>query len=191
MDTSKPKSKPWNALPPASSRFLTRATLLFASWKLLYILWMLPMKEPDNRLVRWLGESTASTLNLFEGERLYRVRYENSNAFVYRLGHRADIKIARPCNGLELMVLAAGFILCFDGGRGMRKSAYVAVCILGVFFVNVARCTLLTMVKTSHPVYFDFIHKYLFSLACYGFVFLIWMRYVNGLMQKPVSADSL
>ena len=185
----------WRSLPAGASAFLKRATLLFVAWKLLYVLVLLPTGEPDRWLVRVLGESTARTLNLFKGEGHYRVRHvekpsaleavgPESWAYVYRPGHRADIGIATPCNGLELMVLAVGFILCFEGGGWRRKALYVAASVVVVFAVNVVRCSLLTVVKTDHPVWFEFAHKYLFNLAGYGFVFLIWMRYLRGLFGR-------
>jgi exosortase/archaeosortase family protein len=190
----------WRSLPPGASTFLKRAALLFAAWKLLYILVLLPMREPDGWLVSSVGESTAGTLNLFKGDGHYRVRHEYaphrpagravvSKSYVYREGRRPDIGIAAPCNGLELMVLAVGFILCFEAGW-RRKAIYVSASLVGVYAVNVARCSLLTVIKTEHPVYFVFAHKYLFNIAGYGFVFLIWMWYVQGLMPKPAVAAS-
>jgi len=50
--------------------------------------------------------------------------------------------------------------------------------------VNVLRCCLLTVIKTDHPAYFEFAHKYLFNLVGYGFVFLLWMKYVKGSMDE-------
>ena len=181
----------WRSLPPGASAFLKRAAVVFVLWKLLYIGVLLPSGEPDRWLVRVLGEFTATVLNQFKGEGHYRVRHVEkpaaqdgggleSWAYVYRSGQRADIGIATPCNGLELMVLAVGFILCLEGGSWHRKAVYVSASLVGVFAVNVVRCSLLTVVKTDHPVWFEFAHKYLFNLAGYGFVFLVWMRYVKG-----------
>lgn len=182
------------SLPPGASTFLKRASGLFIAWKLLYILVLLPSGEPDGWLVRTLAETTASTLNLMKGEGQYRVRQvqrdvsqtrleAGSMAYIFRDGRRADVGIAAPCNGLELTVLAVGFILCFEGGW-RRKALYAAASVAGVFAVNVVRCSLLTVIKTDHPTWFVFAHKYLFNLTGYAFVFLVWMRYIRGLIPQ-------
>ena len=188
----------WRSLPPGASTFLKRAMGIFVVWKLIYILVLLPSGEPDRWLVKVLGESTVFSLNLFKGEGHYRVRHmvqdvsqerpgSESWAYIYRAGRKSDVGIATPCNGLELMVLAVGFILCFEGGGWRRKTLFVTASVLAVFVVNVVRCSLLTVVKTGHPAWFEFTHKYLFNLAGYGFVFLIWMWYIRELMPKPTQ----
>ena len=184
----------WRSLPPGASTFLKRASGLFIAWKLVYILVLLPSGEPDGRLVRTLAETTASTLNLMKGEGHYRVRHLHRGvsesrlesapmSYIYRDGRRADVGIAAPCNGLELMVLAIGFILCFEGGW-RRRASYIVASVAGVFAVNVIRCALLTVIKTDHPTWFVFAHKYLFNFTGYAFVFLVWMHYVRGLMPE-------
>lgn len=180
----------WEALPGGASYFLKRAVGLFIGWKLLYIFLLLPLEQPDGWLVHSLGEATAFTLNMSHGADLYKVRHirvvspegrpgGELCAQVYRPGNRSDIGIFAPCNGLELMVLAAGFILCFEGGR-LRKTAYVLAAVFGIFLVNVIRCSLLAVIKSDHPAWFEFTHKYLFNLSGYAFVFLIWMEFVKG-----------
>jgi exosortase/archaeosortase family protein len=186
------------ALPPGASIFLKRAAIMFVTWKLSYILLLQPIGEPDRWLVKSLGESTVSVLNIVHGETRYKVRHvevprpgissvDEVCAQLYRPGMRSDIGIFPGCNGLELMVLAAGFILCFEG-RMPRKAAYLFIAVTGIMMVNIVRCCLLTVIKTEHPVYFTFAHKYLFNLSGYGFVFLLWMRYVKGIAVSSETA---
>lgn len=183
----------WESLPSGASTFLFRALALFIFWKALYIFMLLPLREPDGWLVRRLGESTVSILNLFHGSKRYQVshgegvewgalQYRVPPSIIYRPGVGSDLRIAASCNGLELTVLAVGFILCFQGPWG-RKAGYALSVVVFVFMVNVVRCCLLTVIKTAHPVYFVFAHKYLFNLAGYGCVFLVWMRYIHRLTR--------
>lgn len=185
----------WKSLPEGASTFLSKAVALFLGWKALYIFILLPSGEPDGWLVRQLGNATAATLNTVYGADRYVVRHiclpnrggsaaGSTCAQVYREGKRADIGIYAPCNGMELMVLAAGFILCFDG-NWRRKTGYILAAIIGIFLINVVRISLLVVIKSDHPAWFEFAHKYLFNMAGYGTVFLAWMQYVRGL-QPPV-----
>lgn len=179
----------WGSLPQEASDFLIRAIVLFLVWKLIYAFWLSPMGEPDGWLVRRLGDATVATLNLLNRDEVFMVSHTltpkvgdpaglEDVAVVYRQGRRPDVAIHAPCNGLELMVLGVGFILCFEGSWS-RRLAYVVAMLTGVFAVNVLRCCLLTVIKTDHPAYFEFAHKYIFNLAGYGFVFLLWMHYVK------------
>jgi exosortase/archaeosortase family protein len=187
----------WMSLPSEASSFLKRAILLFFLWKFLYVIVLLPSGEPDGWLVRLLGDATVTALNLFSGSGHYKVlKVERPGpdagtqleqwAYIYHGRKNFDIGIANPCNGLELMVLAVGFILCFQGSE-RRKAAYIAASLFGVFAVNVVRCSLLTVIKTSHPVYFEFAHKFLFNLSGYAFVFFLWMRYVKGAIGSALE----
>lgn len=187
----------WKSLPEGASTFLSKAVALFIGWKVLYIFILLPSGEPDAWLVRQLGNATAFTLNTAYGEKRYEVRHlclpnrggsaaGSTCAQVYREGKRADIGIYAPCNGMELMVLAAGFILCFEGDW-RRKSAYIISAIIGIFLINVIRISLLVVIKSDHPAWFEFAHKYLFNLAGYATVFFAWVQYVRGL-RPPVPS---
>jgi len=189
----------WESLPSGASAFLFRAVLLFLGWKALYILVLFPLGEPDGWLVRRLGESTVGILNLAHGGERYRVShgYERSHdgqlgpvgsSIVYRPGVGSDLGIGVPCNGLELMVLSAGFILCFHG-HWRRKAVYILASVAFVFAVNILRCCLLTVIKVGHTEYFEFAHKYLFNLAGYAAVFGVWMRYIRGLMPVREAGE--
>ncbi len=187
----------WKSLPEGASAFLLKAVALFTGWKVLYMLILLPIGEPDGWLVRQLGNATAATLNTVYGADRYEVRHiilpnrggssaGATCAQVYREGKRADIGIYAPCNGMELMVLAVGFILCFEG-HWRRKTGYILAAVIGIFLINVIRISLLVVIKSDHPAWFEFAHKYLFNMAGYATVFLVWMQYVRG-MRLPVPS---
>lgn len=180
---------------PEAVAFVFRATVLFLFWKILYVQLLLPAGEPDGWLVRKLGESTVWSLNMVHGEELYQVRHGKASdlgsdreivpqSVIYRSGERSDLGIGAPCNGLELMVLSAGFILCFSAAW-RKKVGYVLFSIAIVFAVNIVRCSLLTVIRLDHSQYFDFTHKYLFNLVGYGCVFLVWMHF----LRHPAPSD--
>jgi exosortase/archaeosortase family protein len=170
--------------------FLKKAFLLFILWKAVYILFLIPNEIPDAWVVRKLGSSTASVLNLFYGSGSFEVKDKRrlktygtdqvwvTHSYVFQSGKRAVIGIYQACDGVELMVLTAGFILCFSGPLAL-KLRYIVIGIVGLFFLNVLRCSLLAMVNLEFPQHFQFAHKYLFNLFVYGFTFLLWLSFVN------------
>jgi exosortase/archaeosortase family protein len=151
---------------------------------------LIPNEIPDAWVVKKLGSSTAQMLNLFyvadtfESKDTRRLKtYGNdqvwvTHSYVYKSANRAVIGIYQACDGVELMVLTAGFILCFNGPV-VLKFNYIIVGMRGLFFLNVLRCSLLVMVNLEFPQHFQFAHKYLFNLFVYGFTFLLWVSFVN------------
>lgn len=175
--------------------FLKKAILLFFSWKALYILLLIPNEIPDAWVVKKLGSASAHLLNqyystdTFNAEHVRkRKTYGNdevwvTHSYVVKSGKRAVIGIYQACDGVELMVLTVGFIFCFNGPLKL-KFAYTVLGVLGLFFINALRCSLLGVVNLEFPQHFQFAHKYLFNLIVYAFTFLLWLDFVRRV--KPV-----
>jgi exosortase/archaeosortase family protein len=182
--------------PNPAVSFLKKSIFLFVLWKTVYILFLIPNEMPDAWVVKKLGSSTAAMLNVFHGADRFEAKHTRrlktygkdqvwvTHSYVYQSGKRAVIGIYQACDGVELMVLTAGFIICFSGPLAL-KIKYVAAGTLGLFFLNVLRCSLLAMVNLNFPQHFQFAHKYLFNLFVYAFTFLLWVHFVNRV--KPVS----
>lgn len=178
-------------LPPEVKTFLLRSVGLFIGWKLLYILILIPNQVPDAFLVRQLGNGTAATLNVmyrtkeFHADHTTREKVYGRDTVMatYTMvsnSKRKVIGIFQACNGLELMILYAGFILCFTGSWS-RKLIYIVAGVLGLYALNVLRSALLAWIGLEYPRHFDFAHKYFFNLVIYALTFVLWVLYVKGL----------
>lgn len=190
--------KTLNAVPTEVRIFLYRAMALFIGWKLLYILILIPNQIPDAWLVKQLGNGTAFTLHVFDASRNYEAVHTTREkvygadtvlatyTMVKIQNGRNLLGIYQACNGLELMVLYAGFILCFSG-FWPRKLLYILAGVLGLYLINVLRCFLLANIVLYFPNHFDFAHKYFFNLTIYSLTFVLWVFYVRGLKQKVVT----
>jgi exosortase/archaeosortase family protein len=190
----------WKKLvSPEVFSFLKAAVLMFFTWKIVYAFILQPAEIPDAWLVRSVASSTTMLLNVIDRQDRFSViharrQQENKSkgwephAVIFRNGNHAVLGIHAPCNGLELMVLAAGFIICFHGPV-LRKMIYVVFAVVGVFTLNIIRCSLLAEITLHHPIHFDFVHKYLFNIAAYTFIFFLWMSYVPEPAAEPVVKD--
>ena len=190
----------WKRLvSPEVFSFLNAAVLMFFTWKIVYALVLQPSEIPDGWLVRSVASSTTMLLNVIDRQDRFSViharrQQENKSkgwephSVIFQNGKHAVLGIHAPCNGLEFMVLAAGFIICFHGPV-LRKMIYVVLAVVGVFTLNIIRCSLLTEISLHHPIHFDFVHKYLFNIAAYAFIFLLWMSYVPEPAAEPVVKD--
>jgi len=181
-------------LPAEVKQFLLKATLLFIGWKLIFILVLIPNEVPDAWLVRELGKGTAFTLNKYYGsvdftsvaivrKRIYGNDEINATyANVFKGGKQHVIGIYQACNGLELMILYTGFIICF-AGHFKRKLGYIILGVIGLFLINVLRCSMLGFLSLEHPNHFEFAHKYFFNLVVYALTFILWMFYVSKIKK--------
>ena len=184
----------WNTIPLEVRKFLGRGAILFIVWKLLFHLALQPAQWPDAPLVKAIAQQTSTVLNTLHGEKLYSYSIvnkshtirENKNEKLYHgtsgyiLKHQKPVLLIVPnCNGLELMVLFAGFIVSFPG-RWQRKLWVIPAGIVIIHLVNVLRsAALVSMHAGSLKTYFNFAHHYLFSLTIYLIIFLLWAWYVK------------
>jgi exosortase/archaeosortase family protein len=152
--------------------FLLRSLLLFIGWKLLYTLWLQPINIPDSQLTTFIVECTTKFLSLF-----YSGTYYVYHTIFTSLGR--GIHIEDQCNGFEVMILYAGFIVAMPTIKKnlWRKAAYIAGGIVLIFVLNVLRCASLTWVIYNHRDLFSLAHKYIFNLVVYGAMASMWVIY--------------
>ncbi|HVU58046.1 MAG TPA: hypothetical protein VHD83_23455 [Puia sp.] len=171
--------------------FFARAAVLFIVWKLLYLLWLQPRGTLDAPLTFAVGTSTVGLLNLFSDHAAYKgVRSFPKDGMeegtepggvvdVYRNGENT-LRIATACNGLEIMVLYAGFLFCFPAARSSRRWTFLGVGLAVIFVLNIIRCALLVWIFLRYRKYLDFSHHFLFTFIVYGCVLLLWYRYARS-----------
>lgn len=166
------------AIVPESVRpFLLRALILLVAWNLTYHLWLKPAGVPDNQLTKVVEYGTVKLLSLF-----YDDVYEFEDT-VYINGVNA-VNIAPECNGLELIVLYLGFILCMPT-NWKRMTVFSIVGSIVIYALNLVRSALLAaMYYVSHSMT-DFAHHYAFKIVIYGVVFAGWMLYI----KKPKKGE--
>lgn len=175
-------------LPPEAMRFMIRALIGVVVWKTAYLLVLRPTGMPDDWLVRRLGGSTVWLLHHLGAEgysaqhTLQRLKAGDpvleTVSTLHAAGGRAMLSIEPPCNGLDLMVLSAGFVLCYSG-TWRRKALFIPLCIVTVFLMNILRCALLCLVWVGMPQLFESMHKFAFNLFAYACVFGLWTAYVG------------
>ena len=186
-------SEKWKQIPGPVKSFLWKAMVLFIVWKALYLSILIPDRVLDKPITDAVGVSTARTLNFFSRPSDYSVRPgvnvkkdgEREDVMILSRGHERVLSIADACNGLEVMVLYAGLILCLPSGKS-RKALFILVGMVLIEVLNVIRCAGLALVYQYHPEYLDFSHHYLFTFVVYAFIFWLWYLFSKapGFAQK-------
>ena len=170
-------------VPKPVRKFLWKAAILFVAWKAVYLLFLQPRRILDKPLTYAIGKSTAATLSLFNPTGDYHATptmhpkgFGNEGlepVMAITSGQNNLLDIADVCNGLELLALYAGLILCLPAARN-RKLAYILGGIFAIEIVNVIRCVGLVLVYVHKPEWLDFSHHYLFTFVVYAFIFWLW-----------------
>lgn len=168
--------KIYRELPLNLRRFLIRGAVLFIAWTLLYNLLLKPQEVPDRQLTHVIVLATSKVLTWF-----YPLVEVKNDSVIYING-RDVIQIAPACNGLELLVLYIGFLLCIPTGK-KRFWAFTLSGIIIVTILNIIRCVALAAMFYHKHAMADFAHHYLFKLAIYGVIFYLWVLYSRKFMQ--------
>ena len=86
--------------------------------------------------------------------------------------------IGDNCNGIALFALFAVFIMAYQG-KIKTKIIYIFLGILSIQLLNVARVIGLAILDTHSRAWTEFNHTYTFNIFIYGYIFLLWMVWVN------------
>jgi len=182
--------------PRAIIVFFVKAAILFIIWKMLYILWLRPQGILDASLTTAVGTSTAGVLNLFAEHSAFKpVRSfpvagteedaEPGGVVDIYLNGEHTLRIASACNGLEIMILYAGFLFCFPNSSLSRRWTFLGIGLALIFLLNIIRCALLVWIFLRYRQYLDFSHHFLFTFIVYTCVFLLWYRYATVRIVAP------
>lgn len=186
----------WKQVPAVIRKFLLRGLLLLACWKIAYVFYLGPRATLDGPLTSTVGRQTAWLMNALSSGNSYRAVYqvlEQSrqpddqlgpaiHSAVY-FGSQRILTIADACNGLELFILYAGFILCFPATL-KRKLFYTLLGMPFIHGINLLRCVALGYISLLKPQALDFAHHYLFKIMVYGAILLMWWLFTQKIVLK-------
>lgn len=183
----------WAQIPSSIQRVILTAFILIGSWKLLYTFWLAPIRVPDAALTELVARQTVAIMKQFWPHENYRIiektvphkgdeNADFTHLFIYQ-NEKRTISIADNCNGLELMILYAAFILIMPG-RIKRKLIFLSIGIPILHVANLLRCMGLILLYQYWPNMFDIGHHYVFKIVVYGLSFGLWMWYLKPLNTK-------
>jgi len=167
--------------------FLGKALLLFIAWKIVYSFFLFDSQLIDKILTKHVGDASVFMLNkssfmsgfssvIEHNSEIHAGKtINNSVSAIYHNGYKV-LNIANVCNGLELLILYMGFIVCMPSNI-KRKIIYIVLGVIVLDFINILRCVGLIYLYEYFQAYFDFAHHYLFKAIIYLSTFLLWMRF--------------
>lgn len=168
-------------------KFLVKFCGLLFIWQVIYTFFLEPTRVLDSFLTKKIAQ-----LSIYILSNWYSI-YSKVDAFgLQRLfvEDRWSLRITHSCNGLILMVLFAVFLICFSGDWLLKLITSV-VGVFAIYLINVFRVVSLVLVQIYAPEYLNFSHHWLFTAIVYGFVFSMWLLWINKLSKiKLVNKGS-
>ncbi len=159
----------------AIALFIIKAVLLYIVWFISYDFFIAPAGKVDSYLNYRVATDAGKLLDLFgyEGGTQPGIRQT-----IVCIKNESMVGVGNPCNGLELFVLFAGFIICFPG-NWKNKWWYILAGTIAIHFINVLRTVSLALIQYKAPQYLDFNHHYTFTILVYALIFLLWIVWTN------------
>ena len=181
----------WNKIPADVKHFITRALAILIAWKILYLVFLFPGRVLDKPLSYAVSKGTVWTLNSFSHGAGYTIKDEKgvvstdtgpATVPVYNVyfNDRSIVSIEDPCNGLELIILYAGFIVAMPA-TVRRKIWFIIGGTIAIYIVNVLRCAGVAYALIYYPDQADFAHHYLFTFVVYGLIIALWLIFSRKL----------
>lgn len=157
--------------------FLLKAVLLYFLWVLLYDFVLEPPQTLDAYLNFRVAHEAALILKLFG----YQAgTTPGIHQTIVQINTTDMVGVGNPCNGLELFVLFAGFVISFPG-KYIQKLWFIPSGIILIHLINSIRAALLALIQYTHPEFLDFNHHYTFTVVVYLFIFYLWIYWANKL----------
>ena len=117
-------------------------------------------------VISWMNQSS------------YIVESDNSPVFTVFFQNQGVAKIVEGCNGISVVILFISFIVAFSGSL-KNTLLFIFSGSLIIYILNVLRIAVLTVLLYYFPNQSHLLHGVLFPLMIYGFVFVLWVIWVN------------
>ena len=93
------------------------------------------------------------------------------------------IRVVEGCNSMSVIILFCAFVLAFFNGWA-KTLIFIALGSLAIYLINIIRIVSLALAVYEYPQYTSFMHQIAFPVAIYGFVFLLWVLWVNNFKRR-------
>ncbi|HEY8401111.1 MAG TPA: exosortase family protein XrtF [Cytophagaceae bacterium] len=165
-------------------KFFLSVVIVYIIWSVADTYWL----RPEGKINSFLRNSEAYTSKLLLGSLGYEASFKDNRAntatIIYINSNRI-LSIADSCNALVLFVIFAGFIIAYPG-KWKTKLWFLPVGIITIYLFNVLRISALALIQVHSPEYLDFNHHFTFTFIIYGYIFLLWVLFINRYSEKLI-----
>lgn len=135
----------------------------------------------DQRFITWIIEGANLGLKVL-GYKTFMV-LQDRDIQVLGIDGSNGVWVGSNCNAISLFTLFSVFIIAYPG-PWKHKAWYIPAGILAIHLINILRVIALAIIANYNPYLLDFNHTYTFTFLVYGFIFLLWILWVNWYSNK-------
>ncbi|WDF63922.1 exosortase family protein XrtF [Flavobacterium sp. KACC 22763] len=123
------------------------------------------------------GRNSEQLLKLFDYDVIIQKNSQNPWQDII-LNGRFIAHITEGCNAVSVMILFVSFVAAFSGN--LKKTLlFIIFGLISIYILNVIRISLLIVLVYHFPQYTRFLHGTFFPLMIYGYVFVLWIFWIN------------
>ena len=167
-------------------RFIVSAGLLYL---LLFLIHQFIVKKYtyyDQGFIGWIIQGTDVVLQTL-GYNTFKV-LQDRDVQVIGIDGSNGVWVGSNCNAISLFSLFSVFIIAYPGSI-KQKLWFIPAGILLIHVINILRVVALAIIAHKAPEYLNFNHTYTFTFLVYGFIFSLWILWVNKL-AGPISKQT-
>lgn len=160
--------------------FLAKFFVVYIALTALYRVYLNSYDEKNfevDGFTQLVSNQSVAFISFFEND-IYQMPNLKEAAINIYYKNTWSSRVIEGCNALSVIILFISFIIAFTG-KIKHTILYIIAGSVLIHFFNVVRIGMLIMLRHSFPEYKRFLHDIAFPLVIYGFVFLLWVIWVN------------
>lgn len=145
---------------------------------ILYKYYLNSYEAPDlDGITKMVSSSTDWLLQLFNYD-VRVVKYPQKPWTKVFLNGVYLADIIEGCNAVSVMILFVSFVAAFSG-KLKETTLFIVLGVLSIYVLNVVRIAFLTVLLFYFPKQNHLLHGVVFPLIIYGYVFILWIFWIN------------
>ena len=165
--------------------FLVKFLGIYLAGNVLYGFFIESYKPFPDPVTQYVSSNTCTVLNTM-GYSAATAPHPTLPSVVIRNYGNGVITVYEGCNSINVMIVFIAFMVAF-GSFSRRKLWFMAIGLVMIYLLNLARVTFLFWVVESYPDHLYFVHKYLFTIIIYAVVMLLWYLWIFKFNEKSAQ----
>jgi exosortase family protein XrtF len=163
-------------------RFLLTFVGIYVAGNVLYGIYVEYYAPGADPATTWVTSQIVGILKLL-GQNTGAVSSDESPYVLLTSDGRTILRVFEGCNGINVVIVFIAFIVAL-GGKSRPVIIFLLTGFLIIHLANLTRILLLYFTAMHRPLLFYYFHKYFFTAALYGVVFLLWIAWTRMRLKK-------
>jgi exosortase family protein XrtF len=161
--------------------FIITTVGLYLLWFVLYEFFLKPNGKLDHLITENISIAICSMLSDYNC--YYTIGNHPGETYIF-FGDNVlpVVRIGASCNGLEMLILFAIFIICYPGNF-LVKIIYTSIGLVIIHALNIFRNYILALLAFNQSPSFELFHRYIFIFLLYGVIFILWVLWAKILSK--------